>query len=65
LDRRNSGGAGGDIRGRFHAAAGRLIPQEKQSLSAAARRLAGPGVFPYNTAPAPPAPAWRQGNVFP
>ncbi len=28
-------------------------------------RLAAPKVFPYNTAPAPPAPAWRLGNVFP
>ena len=42
-----------------------LIPQEKQSLSAFARRLAGPGVFPYNTAPAPPAQARRHGHVFP
>jgi hypothetical protein len=33
------------------------FPEEKQSLSAAARRLAPPGVFPYNTAPAPPASA--------
>ena len=41
------------------------IPQQKQSLSAWLRRLAGPGVFPYNTAPAPPASARRQGNVFP
>jgi acyl carrier protein len=31
------------------------IPQEKQSLSARARRVAPPGVFPYNTAPALPA----------
>src|SRR6185437_3921687 len=41
------------------------ILQQKQSLSTTARRLAAPGVFPYNTAPAPPAPAWRHGNVFP
>jgi acyl carrier protein len=33
------------------------FPEQKQSLSATARRLAPPGVFPYNTAPAPPASA--------
>jgi acyl carrier protein len=62
LDRRNSrepAGAGG---GTFGAAPRGLIPQEKQPLSATALRLAGRGVFPYNTAPAPPAPAMAAGE---
>jgi acyl carrier protein len=56
LDGRNSEDGGGAIWGTFCAGAQGLIPLEKQSLSAIARRLAGPGVFPYNTAPAPPGP---------
>ncbi len=65
LDPRNSGGVGGAIHGAISAPAPTLIPQEKQPLRAFARRLAGPGVFPYNTAPAPPAHARRHGHVFP
>jgi hypothetical protein len=55
LDGRNRPGASGALTGAFRAGAQGLILQEKQSLSALARRLAGQGVFPYNTAPAPPA----------
>jgi hypothetical protein len=60
-----TGATAGFVRGTFQPGSQGLIPQEKQSLSAIARRLAGPGVFPYNTAPAPPAQARRHGNVFP
>jgi acyl carrier protein len=51
LDLRNSCGAGSRVTSLASGAALTWIPEEKQSLSASARRVAPPGVFPYNTAP--------------
>jgi hypothetical protein len=41
-----------------------VFPEQKQSLSVTARRVAARGVFPYNTAPAPPAPAFGAGTYL-